>query len=67
MKDRRTNDNYNQGIGESNFNYLYMENLEKQSSSEKKMNTTSATPTTTAMGDGYGEDTTHKATDGVLA
>ena len=64
MKDRT---DYNQGVGESNSNYLYMENLEKQSSSEKKMNTTSATPTTTAMGDGYGEDTTHKATDGVLA
>jgi hypothetical protein len=64
MKDRA---NDNQGVGESSFNYLYMENLEKQSSSVKKMNTTSATPTTTAMGDGYGEDTTHKATDGVLA
>lgn len=64
MKDRT---NYNQGVGESSFNYLYMENLEKQSSSEKKMNTTSATPTTTALGDDYGEDTTHKATDGVLA
>jgi len=66
MEDRTNNDNMNnQDDGESKFNYLYMENLEKKQS-EMEMNTINTTATATAVG-GYGEDTTQKATDGVLA